>query len=65
MYKSSSNTRFINNMDNVPKFDFLLATSKSMRKKELKVKEAYSAVDKDENEESVTKQLRKFLYLLL
>ena len=42
MYKSSSNTKFIKNMDNV------LATSKSMRKKELKVKEAYSAVDKDE-----------------
>ena len=43
MNKSSSNTWFINNMVNVPKFDFLLATSKSMRKKELKVK--------DENDE--------------
>ena len=58
MYKSSSNTRFINNMDNVPKFDFLLATSKSMRKKELKV-EVKDDIEKKLTVQWIRTKLRK------
>ena len=58
MYKSSSNTRFINNMDNLPKFDFLLATSKSMRKKELKV-EVKDDIEKKLTVQWIRTKLRK------